>query len=98
MHSALHNRWVGPVRPCSHGAVVHTQVARLPVLNSPTRRATACDAQRREIEPVGFADVYLAMQERVAANGALPKADGRVMVTFAQKIFDFVHRMVSSEN
>ncbi|EFJ52543.1 hypothetical protein VOLCADRAFT_103033 [Volvox carteri f. nagariensis] len=32
------------------------------------------------MERVSFGDVYLAMQERVATRGTLPKADGRVMV------------------
>ncbi|GIL68073.1 hypothetical protein Vafri_21387 [Volvox africanus] len=90
-----------PVRHCSRKCAVGAQVARLRVCTS--KRAIPCGALRREIERVSFADVYLAMQERVATNGTLPKMDGLVMVEsirnleHAQRSLGLIARHVASK-
>ncbi|GIL81385.1 hypothetical protein Vretimale_1065 [Volvox reticuliferus] len=89
-----------PIRQYSRKCAVGAQVARLRVCTS--KRAIPCGALRREVEGVSFADVYLAMQERVATNGTLPKRDGLVMVESirnleqAQRALGLIARHVAS--
>ena len=55
------------------------------LVSSSGSRTVSRQAERREIEPAPFADIYMAMAERLAAPGAvLPKGDGRVLVRHAQ--------------
>ncbi|GLC41235.1 hypothetical protein PLESTB_001084400 [Pleodorina starrii] len=72
MNKLLQRSCNSHVRVCSRNSAVGGRF--LP------QRIPPCHAVKREVERVPFGDVYLAMQERIATNGTLPKGDGRVLV------------------
>ncbi|GFR49958.1 hypothetical protein Agub_g12066 [Astrephomene gubernaculifera] len=82
MPSLIHRPCSASARPSSRGCAVGSRLA-LPhnaLIAAPRYSLAPCSALRREIQPVSFGDIYLAMQERVATKGTMPKADGRLMV------------------
>ena len=63
--------------PCSVSRPVLQRKAGLAV---PNGRRLAAHATRRQVEPVPFPDVYMAMEERIMTSGFLSKMDGMIMM------------------